>query len=75
MNRIRSYSEKEMLDEAFRMLQSAHIVHGVQCQNCSWYKPDKDAEDYRGQCDLNERNTYWSGYCDDFEAKDEKVER
>lgn len=68
MNKIRPYSEAEKLNEAFRMLQSAHILYNVQCQNCSWYKPHKDAEDYKGRCDLNNRNTYWSQYCNEFEV-------
>lgn len=70
MNKIRPYSEGEKLNEAFRMLQSAHVLYGVQCQNCSYYKPDKDVDNYRGKCDLSERGTYWSDYCDDFEVQE-----
>ena len=70
MNKIRPYSEAERLNEAFRMLQSAHVLYGVQCQNCSYYKPNKNVDNYRGICDLNERETYWSEYCDDFEVKE-----
>ena len=72
MNKIRPYSEVEKHNEVFRMLQSAHthILYAVQCQNCSYYKPDKDVDNYIGHCDLNERGTYWSDYCDDFEVQE-----
>lgn len=70
MNKIRPYSEEEKLNESFRMLQSAHIVYGIQCQNCLWYKPIKDMEDYKGWCNVNEHDTYWSQYCDDFEVQE-----
>ena len=68
MNRIKSYTEKEMLDEAVIMLQSAHALFGVQCQNCKYYNPDKEVDGYRGNCELDDHATYWSQYCDDFEA-------
>ena len=70
MRIIKKYSEKEKLNEAFRMLQSAHILYGVQCQNCSHYKPDKNVDNYRGKCDSWERETYWSDYCDSFEVQE-----
>ena len=70
MNRIKSYTEKELLYEAHNMLQSAHVLYGVQCQNCLFYKPEKEVDGYRGKCENDDHTTYWSQYCNDFEAKE-----
>ena len=68
MNKIRPYSEAEKLRESYQMLQSAHAIYGVQCQNCIYYNGNKDCDEYKGQCELNNHSTYWSQYCDDFEV-------
>lgn len=70
MKIIKKYSEAEKLNEAFRMLQSAHILNGVQCQNCRYYKSYETMENYKGRCEYSERDTYWNQYCDDFEVQE-----
>ena len=75
MNAIREFSEKEKLGHAKIMLQNAHMLLGVQCQNCGYYQPYKEDgiyNGYKGKCSYNDWETYWNQYCDDFdEVKDD----
>lgn len=68
---IKKLNDQERLNTAGEMLRNAHVLFGVQCQNCRYYKPEPDLEDlnnYRGMCEMNEHKTFWSQYCDDFEV-------
>ena len=67
---IKPLNEFEKLECAWGLLQNAHRLLGIQCQNCRYYKPYPDMEGYKGQCTYcgDDRVTYWSQYCDDFDG-------
>lgn len=68
INNIRTYTDGERLNSAYRMLAEMHELLGIQCQNCIYYKPDPEKDEYKGICKNDQHDTYWSQYCDDFDA-------
>ena len=69
MKMIKQLNEKDRLEAAWEMLQNAHKLYGIQCQNCNFYKPDPEKDGYKGKCVYADvRDTYWNQYCDDFDG-------